>query len=65
VWDGTNLRCDFRRTFSDSMMIQWQELLAIAETIDLSDEEDQLIWSYETNGVYSSKFMYALVISGV
>jgi hypothetical protein len=42
-------------------MIQWQELLAIAETIDLSNEEDQLIWSYETNGVYSSKTMYALV----
>jgi hypothetical protein len=66
VWDGTNLRCDFRRTFSDDMMAQWQELLAITETIVLNTDEDQFIWAYETNGVYSSKSMYALVnFSGV
>jgi hypothetical protein len=61
IWDGANLRCDFRRTFSDDMMSQWQEVLAIAETIVFSEDEDQLIWSYETNGVYSSKSMYAIV----
>jgi hypothetical protein len=43
------------------MMVQWQELLAIAETIVLNSDEDQLIRSYETNGLYSSKSMYALV----
>jgi hypothetical protein len=47
VWDGTNLRCDFRRTFTDDMMAQWQELLAISETIVFSTDEDQLIWAYE------------------
>jgi hypothetical protein len=43
------------------MMVQWQELLVIANTIVFSDEEDQLIWQYETNGVYSSSSMYNLV----
>jgi hypothetical protein len=61
VWDETNLRCDFRRTFTDDMMAQWQELLAIAETIVFNTDEDQLIWAYETDGVYSSKSMCALV----
>jgi hypothetical protein len=58
VWDGTTLRCDFRRTFSDEMMVLWQELVAIANTIILNSEDDQLIWSYETNGLYFSKSMY-------
>jgi hypothetical protein len=53
VWDETTLRCDFRRTFSDDMMAQWHEILAIVETIVFSADEDQLIWAYETNGVYS------------
>jgi hypothetical protein len=53
VWDGTTLRCDFRRTFFDDMMAQWHEILAIVETIVFSADEDQLIWAYETNGVYS------------
>ena len=45
LWDGS-LRCDFRRTSTDEMMIQWQEFLVIATTLELSHEEDQLIWQY-------------------
>jgi hypothetical protein len=51
----------FRRTFSDEIIVQWQELVAIANTINLIDDEDQLIRSYETHGIYSSKSMYYLV----
>jgi hypothetical protein len=36
-------------------------VLVIANTIDLNYDEDQLMWSYETNDLYSSKSMYALV----
>lgn len=61
LWDAVQLRCDFRKTFTDEMMSQWHELVAIASTIVFTREEDQLIWSYVTNGVYSSKSMYALV----
>jgi hypothetical protein len=42
-------------------MVQWQELVSIANSIILTDEDDQLIWQYETNGIYSSKSMYAIV----
>jgi hypothetical protein len=61
IWDGQQIRGTFRRTFSEEMMIQWQELLVIANTISFSEDKDQLIWQYETNGVYSSSSMYSLV----
>jgi hypothetical protein len=58
--DGITLRCSFRRTFSDEMMSQWHEILSIANSITFYEDDDQLLWSYEINGVYSSKSMYAL-----
>jgi hypothetical protein len=42
-------------------MIQWLEILEIANGINFSDSPDQLIWRYESSGVYSSKSLYAIV----
>ena len=42
LWDGAQLRCSFRRTFSADLMMQWQEILAIAGSIVLTDEEDHM-----------------------
>ena len=61
IWDGAQLRCDFRRTFTDEMMGQWQDLRSIMTSVVLNDEEDQLIWKYKSNGIYSSKSMYAII----
>jgi hypothetical protein len=41
--------------------VQWQEILVIASSISFTDSEDQLIWQFESSGVYSSQSMYALV----
>jgi hypothetical protein len=61
IWDGQQISCTFRRTFCEEIMVQWQELLVIVNTVNFSEDEDQLIWQYETNGVYSSRSMYSLV----
>ena len=61
LWDGDELKCMFRRTFTESLMIQWQELLSVVRSISLSEEDDQLLWKYESKGVYSSKSLYAIV----
>ena len=61
LWDGLQLQCTFRRTFDAEMMMQWQEILAIAGSIVFSNSKDQLIWQYESKGVYSSSSMYSLV----
>lgn len=40
AWDGTQLRCTFRRTFTELMLQQWSELEVIAASITFSDEQD-------------------------
>jgi hypothetical protein len=42
-------------------MIQWLEIVEIARGINFSNSPDQLIWKYESSGVYSSKSLYATV----
>jgi hypothetical protein len=58
LWDGQQLRCDFRQTFTPHMMDMWVEIVEITKTINFSKEEDQLIWKYESSDVYSSKSLY-------
>jgi hypothetical protein len=40
---------------------QWQELLQIASSIQLSDEEDVIIWQYNSSGKYSVCSLYAII----
>jgi hypothetical protein len=53
VWDGEELKLSFRRNVSESLMSLWEELRAIGENVALTDEEDQIIWSFNSNGRYS------------
>jgi hypothetical protein len=43
VWDVVNLKFTFRRTVNREMIEQWNELVQIADSIRLSDEEDAII----------------------
>ena len=54
LWDGTDLKCTFRRTVGSNLNRMWLEVIQIASTISFTDEEDTLIWQFTTNGVYSS-----------
>jgi hypothetical protein len=53
VWDGGNLRFTFKRIVDHVVMNQWHELLGIAGTLNLGDEEDAIIWQYNSSGIYS------------
>jgi hypothetical protein len=46
LWDGTNLKCTFRRTVDAKLGRLWMEIVQIASTINFSDEEDALIWKF-------------------
>jgi hypothetical protein len=42
----------------------WFEIVEIAKTIIFFDDEDQLIWKYESRSVYSSKSLYDVINFG-
>lgn len=44
VWDGTNLKCTFRRTFSEQLYQSRLEIRELIATIHLSNDEDKMIW---------------------
>ncbi|KAJ1270694.1 hypothetical protein BS78_06G071300 [Paspalum vaginatum] len=61
LWDGESLKCTFRRSFDGVLYQAWLEVIQLAYTIRLSDEEDELIWQFNSNGVYSSQSLYKII----
>jgi hypothetical protein len=61
VWDGSHLKLTFRRNFSSTLMQQWYDLESIATNIIFTIDIDDLLWQYESAGVYSSSSLYALI----
>jgi len=42
-------------------MEMWLELLGVVEEVNLVEEEDQIIWSFSSNGHFSVQFLYAVI----
>jgi hypothetical protein len=42
-------------------MLQWYEIVQIAQTLQITEEGDALIWMWEPNGIYSVKYMYVII----
>jgi len=61
VWDGTDLKLTFRRTVSQQLMLQWEELFQVASSVVLNNEEDAVIWKFNSNGKYSVQSLYVVL----
>jgi hypothetical protein len=61
IWDGEELRLSFRRCFDEKLFLQWEELKAIVQQLQLTDAPDQMVWKLNSTRVYSSLFLYAVV----
>jgi hypothetical protein len=61
LWDGNTLKCTFRRRVGPSMFRDWEDILQLASTITLNDEQDELIWTFSSNGIYSSQSLYKII----
>jgi hypothetical protein len=56
-----NLKFTFRRTVNRELMDQWEEVAQIAMSIQFREEEDALIWQFNSSGIYSVQSMYVVV----
>ena len=61
AWDGVNLKLTFRRAIPERLMLLWEELLQIASTIEFSDNDDDIIWQYDSKEKYSVHSPYSVV----
>jgi hypothetical protein len=61
LWNGESLKVTFRRCFDHNLMLQWFEILQIAQSINLNSDSDHSILMWEVNGVYTVKSMYVVV----
>lgn len=61
LWDGTNLKYTFRRGVDQRLMNMWLEIIQLASTIIFTDEEDSLIWKFNSSGTYSSQSLYKII----
>jgi hypothetical protein len=61
LWDDTDLKCTFRRGADDRLMLRWQEIIQLASSIAFTDDEDSLIWTFNSKGTYSSQSLYKVI----
>jgi hypothetical protein len=43
------------------MLELWEEVCQIAATITFSEEEDQMIWQFSSNGIYNVQSLYRII----
>lgn len=63
VWCEGELRLTFRRNVSENLMNMWWDLYSMIEGVSLTDEDDQIIWSFTSHGKYSVQSLYAVINS--
>ena len=42
-------------------MLMWEELSAIGDSIVLTEEDDSIMWSFNSNGQFSVQSLYAII----
>jgi hypothetical protein len=61
LWDGCDLKCNFRRTVGARLYRQWLEVVQLASTLEITDEEDAMIWQFTSTGIYSFQSLYKVI----
>ena len=46
---------------SDEMYQSWLDIVELVATVQFYEEEDEMIWNFNTSGVYSSQSLYRII----
>ena len=46
---------------SEELYQSWLEIVELVATIQLNDEEDEMIWQFTSSGIYSSQSLYKII----
>ena len=60
-WDGEEWSINFRRSFGEEEVKEWEALLQELYRYQLGEEGDQVHWKFEKSGLYMTKSMYRLL----
>jgi hypothetical protein len=55
----------FRRNVLERLMNMRYDLIAIMEDVSLVEEEDHLLWSFNSSGKYSVQSLYDVITQGL
>jgi hypothetical protein len=58
LWDGVNLKCTFRRNISNELYHSRLDIVELVATIQFSDDEDEMLWQFNSSRIYSSQSLY-------
>ena len=64
VWDGLEVKLNFRRNFDESVLDRWFELEEIVKSVTYNPGGDVLVLIYNSNGMYSTQFELFCFIFG-
>jgi hypothetical protein len=42
-------------------MFMWEELVNLVSTVSMSENEDAMIWQFQSSGIYSSQSLYNVI----
>jgi hypothetical protein len=59
LWDG--LKCTFIRNVSEEFYQDWLDVVQLVSTINLNNDEDEMIWVFNSAGIYSSQSLYKVI----
>jgi hypothetical protein len=59
--DGVNLKCTFRRNISNELYHSRLDIVELVATIQFSNDEDEMLWQFNSSGIYSSQSLYKII----
>jgi hypothetical protein len=61
IWNGVELQISFRRGVTQRGMEDWLTLVAIAESVNFTEDCDSIFWAFDSSSRFSVQSMYRTI----